>query len=566
MALLDQYTGSWTNAEASHLLRRAGFGGSPTDRQALASMTMANAVASLVDFQSTDPYLDGSSQGNGSEHGAPFVDLPTVKPLDEQDPDYWEQLDLYQVNTHRYSSRLRGYWLYRMRYCTQPFQEQLALFLHDHAPSGVDKIRNTIPVYVNLGNDGDPGGLLPPGEVQPCTSGTLPYDRLRQHTMAIELLLDQNNLYRTEGFNNFEALLLSIVLSPAMLVYLDNFLNVKGKPQENLAREMMELFSLGVGNYSELDIFGIANCITGESFPNFSCANDYDTSSGFIPDNHETGDKTVFGQTVTEDMTGQETVDVINLIVNKNQGLDPPYEHLPVVAVYMSWKILTWFVDHEIQLSPPDPVVLELAEYMIDDDAGSYPDRRYPYDLKATFGKLFRSAYFYDSSNRFNMYKTPPDFVVGAMRSLDAVQFASIGDFGFQRACVDMGMTLYEPPNVAGWLHGRNWMSSSALIARYNFANEVGQVMLQVPASLYNKNVDWLDALPVAYDDHAGMISLIGDMLFHAPLTTEETTTLTTFLDELPVSDISGNTVAQKRRKIGSLVQVMLTMPAYQLK
>jgi hypothetical protein len=125
---------------------------------------------------------------------------------------------------------------------------------------------------------------------------------------------------------------------------------------------------------------------------------------------------------------------------------------------------------------------------------------------------------------------------------------------------------LFEPPDVAGWLHGRNWMSSSALIARYNFANEVGQVMLQVPASLYNKNVDWLDALPVAYDDHSGMISLIGDMLFHAALTTEETTTLTTFLDELPVSDISGNTVAQKRRKIGSLVQVMLTMPAYQLK
>jgi hypothetical protein len=560
MALLDQYTGSWTNAEASHLLRRAGFGGSPSDRQALASMTMANAVASLVDFQSTDPYLDGPSQSNGAEHGAPFIDLPTTPP-DEQDSNFASLRDLYEINTHVYGPRLRGYWLYRMRYSTQPFQEQMALLLHDHAPCGGEKIGNTIPAVVKLGNDGNP----PPGVNQPCTSGTLPYDPLRQHTMAVEILANENDLYRTQGTNSFEDLLLSIVTGPAMLIYLDNFLNVKGKPQENLGREMMELFSLGVGNYSELDVFEVTRCITGNSFPDFSCATDYDTTSGFIAANHETGDKTVFGQTVAEDMTGQETIDVVNLIVNKNQGLDFPYDHLPVVAVHMSWKILTWFVDQDIQLSPPDPIVLELADYMIDDDAGTFPDRRYPYDFKATLGKLFRSVHFYDVANRLNMYKTPCDYVVGALKSLEAAEFTSFDGMGkgaLEEVCRNMGMNLFEPPDVSGWLHGKSWLSSTALIARYNFANQIGQVVLQS----YPKSVAWLDALAVTYDDHEGMITLIGDLLFHDTLTTEEITTLTSFLNDLPVSDISGDTAAQKQRKIGSLVHVMMTMPAYQLK
>ncbi|MFP6583246.1 MAG: DUF1800 family protein [Candidatus Hydrogenedentota bacterium] len=561
MPLLDTYTGIWDLATASHLLRRAGFGGSRAERDAVAAITLSNAVEELVNFQSTDPYLDGPTQGTGVFYGAPFVDLPTAEPTDPQDEFYWATLDLYHTRNFEWASDMRNHWLYRMRYSSQPFQEQLALFLHDHAPSGLSKVRDTIPFRVTLGNDGDPDDLLPQGEVQECTSGTLPYDPSRRHTMAMQALLDQTNLYRTEGINSFEDFLLSIIRDPAMLVYLDNFLNVKGRPQENLAREMMELFSLGVGNYSELDIFEIAKSITGEGFPDFTCENDYDASSGFVSGNHEPGNKTVFGQTVSEDMTGLETVEVVNLIVNKNHGLNPPYDHLPVVAVHMSWKILTWFVHSEIQLSPPDPIVLELADYMVGNDNGVYPQRRYPYDFKATFGKLFRSEFFYDFANRNNLYKTPADFVVGAMKSTEAAE----QNYTIQAACVGMGMTLYEPPNVAGWLHDKNWLSSTALIARYNFADELGQ-HLQLDWSLFAGNPAWIDALPVAYNDHAGMIPLIGDLLFHEPLTTEETTTLTTFLDDLPISDISGWNEGQKRRKIGSLVHVMMTMPAYQLK
>lgn len=564
MPLLDQYAGTWGDAEVSHLLGRTAFGASKSDRTAYGAMTLADAVAALVDFPAADSYLDGATAGGGAVHGAPFIDLPTVAPA-ENDPNFVALRDLYEVNTHQFENRLRGHWLYRMRYSAEPFREQIALFLHDHAPSGIEKIQDTIPNSVNLGNDGDPGGLLPMGETQPCTSGTLPYDPYRQHGMAVASLYDQCNLYRTEGVNNFESLLLALARSSAMLIYLDNYLNIKGKPQENFAREVLELFSLGVGNYSELDIFQIAKCVTGESFLNFSCPNDYDTTSGFIAGYHEPGNKTVFGQTVTEDMTGQETVNVVNLIVNKNMGLDPPYSHLPATAVHIAWKMVTWFVDYDASLNPPDPLVLELADYLIGDDASAYPSRRYPYDVKAALGKLFRSQVFYDSANRLNMYKNPADFTIGALKALDANELMSlsgVGEGAMEKMVRDMGMRLYEPPDVSGWLHGKSWLSSSALIARYNFANQVDTWMLQY----YSSGQAWLDALPPAYDDHAGMISHITDLLLPQGVTAAETTELTNFLNGLPVGDISGNQTLQKRRKIASLVHVILTMPAYQLK
>jgi len=559
MALLDEYSGSWTNADASHLLRRTGFGGNATDRASLAAMTLADAVEYLVDFQSTDPYLDGPSALNGAVHGAPLNDLPTEL-ADDDDPDRDALDDLYYVNHPRRKKHFRGHWLYRMRYTSQPFQEQLSLFFHDHAPSDINKVLSEIPSRVGLGNDGSP----PAGVEQPCSSGSLPYEEdesARRYRMGFQVMLNQGNLYRTEGCNSYEDLLLSIVRNPAMLIYLDNFLNVKGKPQENMAREMMELFSLGVGNYSELDVFEIAKCITGERLPNFKCKQDYDMSSGFDSSRHEPGNKTVFGQTITENMSGQETENVINLIMNKNKGLDAPYTHLPATAIYMSWKILRWFVSHDIQLSPPDPIILELADYMIGSDSASYPSRRYPYDLKATYGKLFRSEFFYDASNRYSMYKTPIDYVIGSLRALDLTITAK----SMRKACDEMEMRLYEPPNVAGWTHGQNWLNSSALIARYNFSDLIDDVS-KSSWSLYAPNVIWLDALPVVYTDNAGMIALIGDLLFHEPLTNEEVSTLTDFLDEIPISDISSWTTGIKRRKIASLIHVMMTMPAYQLK
>ena len=210
MALLDVYAGAWTEAEASHLLRRAGFGGSKSDRQALAGMTMVNAVASLVNIAQTDPHLDGPSLGGGAYHGAPFADLPVLPPAPE-DPDALALQDLFEIRSRAFGPWLRGNMFYRMRYSSQPFQEQLALFFHDHAPSGLAKVQDNITTDVNNGNDGDPGGLLPPGETQLCTSGSLPYDPLRNHKIAVRALREQIDLYRRKGVDSFQDLLLAIV-------------------------------------------------------------------------------------------------------------------------------------------------------------------------------------------------------------------------------------------------------------------------------------------------------------------------------------------------------------------
>ncbi|MBI2421972.1 MAG: DUF1800 family protein [Candidatus Hydrogenedentes bacterium] len=559
MALLDDFVGPLNNADASHLLRRAGFGGTPTERAALTGLTAAAAVAYLVEIQPTDPHLDQPGTPGTGSFGSPLADLPD-DPVVPGSPTLIE-LDHITLKQAQYPHGLRGHWMYRMRYTSQPFQEQLALFLHDHMPSEIEKLLDVLPNDVLWGNDGDPGNLVPPGEVQTCNLGLagVPYDPYRKHEMVTRLLRDQNYLFRSEGVNRFEDLLLAVVRDPAMLVYLDNYLNVAGRPQENLARELMELFSLGVGNYSENDIQQIAKCLTGESFPNFRCETTWDTTSGFIPLAHEPGGKFIFGSTaIPYNAAGAETEMVIQAILQK-QSVTPNIA-LPGAAMYMAWKLCRWFVNENIELNPPSPIVVELATYLMGDDAGVYPARRYPYDIKAAMGKLFRSQFFFDSANRFAIHKHPADYIIGALRALEMVELFSIGE-GLNDQMRFMGMDLFQPPDVSGWHHGQAWLSAAALVARYNWANRLCNVIMA------DSGVALLiDAYPVSNNDHAGMIDHLADRLFHEPLSTDEENRLLDFLNTMPLTGLGGNAIQEKRRKIRGAVHVMLSMPRAQLK
>jgi hypothetical protein len=569
MGVLDQYAGSWTDKEASHLLRRAGFGGAPADRTTLAGMAVDTAVALLVDIGSTDTYLDQAGTAGTGDYGSPFADLPDV-PIDPMNPTFQEQ-DQILMKQSEFGIGLRGNWLYRMRFSSEPFREQYALFLHDHMPCDFEKITSNIPNIVNNGNDGDPGMLLPMGVTQPCTSGTLPYDPYRVHKINTQVLEDQINVFRSTGLTKFDDLLLTIARDAAMMNYLDNFRNVAGRPQENLSRELMELFAIGVGNYSENDIQQIAKCLTGESYPNFTCPLDYDSTTGFIPGLHEPGNKTVFGQTVNFDNGGQETVDVIALIMAKQSVAPdvsslgppynvPPYTTLPASAVYMAWKLVEWFSNDEVSLDPPDPIVLELAAYMIGDDAGTYPDRRYPFDMKACMGRLLRSEYFYDVNHQYNKVKHPADFLIGAHRSLNSYDVFSLSS-GLEGNMRSLGMELFQPPNVAGWNHGISWLSAGAMLARFNYGYRLAHALFS--NAYFGPTID---GMPFTHTDHSGMIAHLGDLLFHETLSGDEITQLQNFLNGVPVNDIPANTVEQKRRKIRGLIHIMMSMPKYQLK
>jgi hypothetical protein len=558
MALLDAYLVGpdtpWGDRQVGHLYRRAAFGATPETRESAVGAgdqtSFEAAVDALVDYQDQDPYLD---LGAGSGQGLPG------DPLDELPND---DSDLGRVKKPLRTRDAKGRWLYRMRYSSQPFQEMFALFMHDHLVSDFPKVSSEVTSSMNRGNDGSQDN-------QRCEDGSLAPDDQRKNQVLIRLLQEQIDLFRSQGIDDFRELLLSVTRNPAMLLYLDNAENRLGKAQENFAREVMELFSMGVGNYSEADIQEIAKCLTGETLPLFECESDWQTDYGFNPEMHEPGDKFVFGFTVSEDMTGQETIDVVDLILSRVSvnpdvsGFSAPYDTLPATAVYLSWKLLTWFVSHEIKLLPtPDPVVLELADYMVGSDGTDYPNRRYPYDLRACVRKILTSQFFYDESNVYSMYKTPVDYVVMALRVLDAHEDYTSGS-GPARAVEEMGMDIYEPPNVAGWDHGTAWITSGNLIERYNYANRVAERLFGGnDGNAYIESLLAENGGPFANsEDHATMIAYYADRLIQDELTADEEATLYAFLEDMP-----GSNSTLFRNKIRGLMHVMMTMPIFQLK
>lgn len=552
MALLDEYQvgadGPWSDAEAAHLHRRAGFGATPEERLVAvgngSQTAFRAAVDALVNISAEDPHLDQPAGTGAGVYGDPIADLPD------------DTSDLGLVKKPDDIVPLIGWWLYRMRYTSQPLQEQLTLFLHDHFVSEWSKIVPKVLAAV-AGS-----GCYP--ELSLDELGAL------VRGIAIKGMVDQNNLYRREGIDNFRDLLLHVTRDPVMLSYLDNLENRKGRAQENYAREMMELFSLGVGNYSEQDIREIAKVLTGETIPNFDCAHDFDASYGFVPNIHEPGNKFVFGNTITEKFDGTETEEVIDLLMQKVsvapfvENLAAPYNDLPATAVYMSWKLLRWFVSHNVTLNPPDPIVLELAHYMRGSDGAAYPQRRFPYDFRAVLRKLFLSKFFYDAQHRFAMYKVPADYVIGILRGLGINdQFTSLNGPGTQM--VLMGMILFIPPNVSGWQHGKAWITSGSLIARYNYADYLSEyhAFLNPQWAGQIQNLLAANGGPInGEDDFDGTIDYFADRLIQDELTSDERELLRDFLAGMPVQ----NPLNKFRDRVLGLVHVMLTLPKAHLK
>lgn len=579
MALLDEYivgpTTPWGPDEAAHLYRRAGFGGTVAERAAAVGGGDQNAlraaVDALVDYLPQDPWLDVSHGATEPTFGDSIPDLPDT--ADVTDP---VGTILSQIKHPADGVQIAGQWIYRMRHTSQPLQEQLALFLHDHMVSEIDKIQMRIPPFVSLGNDGTQ-------PLQVCNTGTLPFDLTRPARMAAESIGNQVTLFRAAGADSFRELLINITRDPAMLVYLDNMLNNKDAPQENYAREVMELFSMGVGNYTENDIRQIAKCLTGETLIHWAqgvlvaCANDFAPDYGFYAPIHTPGPKTVFGQTINESFTGQETIDVIDLILNKVSvvpnalSLQPPYNDLPATAVYMSWKLLTWFVDHDIQLQPaPDPAVLELAHYMRGADNAPYPQRRFPYDIRACLRKVFLSEFFFDLNHRQSMHKTPADFIASVIKGLEIDELYTLNR-GPTIFMTLMGQRLYNPPNVAGWNHGRNWTSTGNVIIRSLYGFRIAYELLN-GFTEYGKAV--LDSWLVAnggtingHDDDEGLVELLDQRLLHGTMPQAERDTLLAALAEMLELAPAPN-LAEPRYylKAGAMIYMIIALPRFQLK
>jgi uncharacterized protein (DUF1800 family) len=298
------------------------------------------------------------------------------------------------------AERLKAYWLYRIVFGADPLREKLTLFWHGHFATSNRKVQN------------------------------------------IERMLAQNELFRRLALGSFRELALAILSDSAMLVWLDGAGSRKERPNENLAREYLELFTLGIGHYTEADIRQAARALTG--WVNESREDDYSAPIRFDPAGFDGAAKTFLGRTGP---WGAAAVAGI--------ALDQP-----AAAVHLARKLYRFFVRDDKEPGPDllDPLAHEL--------------RACDFLIRHAVDGILRSRHFYSAEVRRCLIKSPVELSAGLIRVLeiprtrvDLVMLASV--------CDGQGQSLFYPPNVKGWDGGRAWISSASVLARANWAADL---------------------------------------------------------------------------------------------
>ncbi|HET9215914.1 MAG TPA: DUF1800 domain-containing protein [Terriglobia bacterium] len=399
----------WNYDFAAHLLERAGFGGTPEQIQALARLTPAEAVRQLVYFQKIENNLPAFDHSGVHDPGLePFPESrPAVTKLAKEKGEalgikvkaggdrplqpvvnkffYWLRASVLETQ------RVSYWWANRMVATQRPLEEKMALFWHGHFAVNENKVRD------------------------------------------YRKMLGQLELFYKHGTGNFRELMIAEAKSPAMLSFLDAGVNVKGAPNENFAREIMELFTMGVGNYTEKDIREAARAFTGWNY----------TDLKFVvnEEQHDNGPKTFLGKTGNFD-----GVQIIDIILQQ-----------PVTARYIAGKIYRYFVRQD-----PSP---ELQEKL----AGIL--RGANYNLSPLLEAIFLSRDFYSPTSVGTQIKSPVQLAVSTFRKMGLKTAPGVPDFNV--ATGTLGQRLFSPPTVAGWSGGRSWITPGLLLERGNFARDV---------------------------------------------------------------------------------------------
>lgn len=428
---------AWDYGKARHLLVRAGFGGTPEEVQNLYAMGLHNAVNHLVDI-----------------YERPTANME-FDPLRLERPEPWEgrlasteRSNLSSRRTsreRRQQAEMRRWWLQRMAESPRPLQEKLTLFWHDHFAVQYKKLYRTYILY------------------------------------------QQNQLLRTYGCDNYAALLRGIAHDPATIAFLDNHVNFKGSGNENLGREILELFSLGEGQgYTEEDLREASRTLTGYN---------YDSWTGqfrFLATRHDGTEKTVFGR--KGNWGGDDLVDLL-------------LQH-PSTAKYTAQKLFVFFAYED-----PEPEVVDQLAHVL--RSGSY-------NLRPMLRNMFLSEQFYSDRAMGTHIKGPVELAVGTIRDLGMknVNYATVDS-----AVTQMGQYLFEPPNVAGWNENRAWITAERILTRYNqMSNLVEQPNVDVVALLEGKGLQ----TPREIVDHLAKACLVVNP------SDQKCADLATYLGDLP--------------------------------
>ena len=482
-----------SDREIEHLLRRAGFGARPDELDMYGQMSIPDAVDLLVNFtdiaDNVDSFIGTAGYANTTSRGQ------------------------FAPQSNITDSRQR--WLFRMVHTDRPLQEKMTLFWHNHFATGYNKIAGALGAtegarYMAVKSTEDPG-------------------RVRGQ---IEML-------RENALGNFRDMLLAIAKDTAMLVWLDGRTNVRAKPQENFAREIMELFTMGVGNYTEPDVYAGARVFTGWNLAQPGSAADGSRRYEFIYNaaQHETtaktfsfpiysdGGRTIPARSAADGM--QDGIDLINALAgNPNTGR------------YLAKKLWRFFVS---EFRDPDPAWVERI-------TSTYLQNRY--EMKPVVREVLLSSQFWNSSSYWARYAWPVEYVVRAIKD---VGWAGFSVDSALTPLSNMGQILYEPPDVAGWDAGETWFATGAMLARMNFASTLtANQKFNLATAVKNAN---------AGKTADGLMSYFLEQVATAPLEGSVRADLRNYLD---MTGAWTGTDAQLQAKSSGMVHLLVGSPEYQ--
>lgn len=433
-------------ALVAHLMRRAGFGATPAELDAL---TLDKTYEEIVDG---------------------LVNPEQFPQLDESFIDRYYGGELVAVHV--------GKWLYRMVNTQRPLEEKMSLFLHHIFPVAWGKSEHGPSLYSEIA------------------------------------------MFRRVGLSDMKTILLELSRDPAMLFWLDNNENHKDEINENYGRELLELFSMGVGNYTEDDIKAASRAFTGWTFrqplslyPN----GHYPAEFMFIEDDHDFSEKTFLGQTGNFD--GE---DIIDIIVRQ-----------PATARFISRHLYNFFVEDELQVpswatEPPrnEAAIQQLSQVFLDSGG----------QMRTVLSELFNSDFFKDA-RQFKKVKSPTELVAGVLKQTGEFSEPKPGMYQFAMTTLNgsliegpmaiMGQRLMNPPTVEGWHTGHEWIDSGTLSERVGFVESqfedlakpgvadmverIGELDAE-PSDLVDRCLDILGGIAVSEQTYSSLVDYAGEL------------------------------------------------------
>ena len=455
---------NWTRDAAAHLLRRAGFGGTPSEIDALyAKGSVETAVSSLVDYTSIDiSAYEASLAANN--------------------------YNLLQTRG------VQQWFLDRMAFSPRPLEEKMTYFWNLHWTSGISKVQ------------------------------------------GVTLIFNQNKTERQYAMGKFDDLVVKISQDPAMLVWLDNWLSRASRPNENYARELMELFTLGVNSgYTQTDVTQMARALTGWTLQNYVKADNYNGAT-FLdnPAFHDNGSKTILGQ--TGNWSGY---DAINIILNWSDSLGSKSGR------FLGAKLWTYFAYPD----PPDYIVNQLGA--VYDSTGR--------SIRELVRAIFLSPEFYEPHTLKTWVRSPAEYAVAQVRMLEATADFSAAT----NSLTAMGQTLFNPSDAKGWGWGTSWMNTGTVFSRASLANSLATnrgtsgTRFDPNKLLAGKDASTADKV----------VDILADRLNIADVAPDVRAAWVSYMNANDDGSRGNwtNTTANVEKKVRGLVHLMLTSPAFHL-